>query len=85
VKRKHARTLEPIFKRPVSANVRFGDAEALVRELGGEIDMDRAGSRVALVLFDELRVFHKPHPSPCMDKAAVAALRNWLNEHGVHP
>jgi hypothetical protein len=45
VKRKHQRTLELIHARPVSANVRWGDIEALFRELGAEIS-EREGSRV---------------------------------------
>lgn len=85
MKRKHAKTLELIFKRPVSANVAHADALALLKELGAEIDEARSGSRVAVVLFGEVRVFHRPHPQPVMDKGAVAALRDWLDQHGVRP
>ena len=45
MKRKHERTLELIFARPVSGNVRWADIEALFRELGAEIE-EREGSRV---------------------------------------
>ncbi|MFZ9568110.1 MAG: type II toxin-antitoxin system HicA family toxin [Vulcanococcus sp.] len=58
--------------------------EALFRGLGGEIS-ERAGSRVAVVLFGEIQVFHRPHPSPKTDKAAVASIRQWLENHGVTP
>lgn len=85
MKRKHAKTLELIFHRPVSANVKHADAMALLAELGAKIDTSREGSRVAVVLFGEVRVFHKPHPKPDMDKGAVAALRDWLEQHGVTP
>jgi hypothetical protein len=37
MKRKHQRTLELIYARPVSANVRWADIEVLLIELGGQI------------------------------------------------
>lgn len=85
MKRKHAKTLELIFHRPVSANVKHADAMALLTELGAGIETSREGSRVGVVLFGEVRVFHKPHPTPNMDKGAVASLRGWLEQHGVTP
>ena len=84
MKRKYLRTLELIFARPVSANVRWTDIEALFRELGAEI-AEREGSRVEVFLFGLVRVFHRPHPSPDTDKGAVVAIRKWLDENGVKP
>jgi len=84
MKRKHQRTLELIFSRPVSASLPWRDIEALFQELGGDVS-ERAGSRVAVVLFGEVRVFHRPHPSPDTDKGAVASIRKWFEEHGVTP
>lgn len=84
MKRKHQRTLELIYARPVSANVRWSDVEALFRELGGEMT-EREGSRVEVFLFGTVRIFHRPHPSPDTDKCAVASIRKWLEENGVKP
>ncbi len=84
MKRKHQRTLEIIFAHPTSANVQWKDIEALFGELGAEIS-EREGSRVAVVLFSEVRVFHRPHPSPNTDKGAIASIRKWLEQHGVAP
>jgi len=84
MKRKHLKTLELIFSRPVSANVRWSEVEALLLDLGARIE-EREGSRVLIRLFDERRVFHRPHPSPMTDKGAVASLRDWLNDNGVKP
>jgi hypothetical protein len=53
--------------------------------LGATIETSRAGSRVGVVLFGEVRVLHRPHPSPNMDKGAVAAVRDRLEQHGVKP
>jgi hypothetical protein len=83
-KRKHQRTLELIFSRPVSGSLPWRVIEALFQELGGEVS-ERAGSRVAVVLFGEVRLFHRPHPSPDTDKGAVASIRKWLEELGVTP
>ena len=84
MKRQHQRTLESIFAHPTSANIAWKDIEALLRSLGAEI-LEREGSRVAVVLFTEVRVFHRPHPSPHTDKGAVTSVRRWLEQHGVRP
>lgn len=84
MKRKHLKTLELIFSRPASANVRWSDVEALLLELGARIE-EREGSRVLIRLFGERRVFHRPHPSLMTDKGAVTSLRDWLNNNGVKP
>jgi hypothetical protein len=84
MKRKHKRTLELILARPASGSIRWDDILALFRELGGEVK-EREGSRVEVFLFGEVRVYHRPHPSPDTDKGAVASVRKWLEKHGVKP
>ncbi len=84
MKRKHRTTLENIFNRPTSGNIPWKDVESLFKGLGADIS-ERAGSRVAVVLFGELRVFHRPHPSPDTDKGAIASIRNWLEQYEVIP
>ncbi len=84
MRRKHQRTVELIYTRPVSANIRWSDIEALFKELGADI-AEREGSRVEVFLFGVVRVFHRPHPSPDTDKGAVASIRKWLDENGVKP
>ena len=84
MKTKHQKTLALIFSRPVSGNIQWREIEALFVELGAVIS-EREGSRVAVVLFNEVRVFHRPHPSPSTDKGAVASVRKWLEQHGVSP
>ena len=83
MKRKHQRTFELIFCRPVSGNVQRRDVEAQFVELGAEVS-EREGSRAAIVLFEEVRVFRRPHPSPVTDKGAVARMPNVLG-HVAHP
>jgi len=84
MKRKHRRTLELLFSRPVSGNIKWQDIEALFVALGAEL-VEREGSRVEVFLFGEVRVFHRPHPRPDTDKGAVATIREWLRENEVTP
>jgi hypothetical protein len=84
MKRKHLKTLKLIFARPRSANLRWKDIEALLLELGARIE-EPEGLRVLIRLFGERRVFHRPHPSPMIDKGAIASLRDWLSANGVNP
>ncbi|HJP39114.1 MAG TPA: type II toxin-antitoxin system HicA family toxin [Gammaproteobacteria bacterium] len=84
MQRKHQRTLEKIYKRPTSDNIRWKDVESLFKALGADVS-ERAGSRVAVVLFGEVRVFHRPHPSPNTDKGAIASIRKWLEYYEVNP
>jgi len=82
MKRKHQKTLELIFARPTSGNINWADIEALFIELGAQLS-EREGSRIGVRLFGEIRVFHRPHPSPTTDKGAIASIRKWLQENGV--
>ena len=84
MKRKHHKTLELIFSRPVSGSIKWTDIEAMFVALGAEVS-ERQGSRVAVFLFNEVRVFHRPHPTPDTDKGAVSSIRKSLESHGVTP
>lgn len=84
MKAKHKKTLRLIFKRPISANIKWCDIESLFAELGADIQ-EREGSRIGVFLFNQVRVFHRPHPAPTTDKGAVASVRRWLEENGVKP
>ncbi|MDO4698569.1 MAG: type II toxin-antitoxin system HicA family toxin [Pasteurellaceae bacterium] len=84
IKKKHQRTLSQLYQHPISANIKWKDIEGLFVELGGEIQ-EREGSRVAVILFEQVKVFHRPHPDPNTDKGAVASIRKWLSENGVYP
>ena len=53
-------------------------------DLGANVS-EREGSRIGVKLFGEVRVFHRPHPSPDTDKGAVESIRKWLKDNGVQP
>ncbi|MEQ1606073.1 MAG: type II toxin-antitoxin system HicA family toxin [Pyrinomonadaceae bacterium] len=84
MKSKDRKLLEKIFARPVSGNIRWTEMVSLFKSLGAEIS-EAQGSRVRVFLFDEIRVFHRPHPSPMIDKGAVESIRKWFSEHEVEP
>ncbi|UQB43424.1 type II toxin-antitoxin system HicA family toxin [Thiomicrospira microaerophila] len=70
--------------RAISANIKWKDIEALLIALGADVE-EREGSRIGVFLFNEVRVFHRPHPSPNTDKGAVASVRKWLDSKGIKP
>ncbi len=84
MKRKCLKTLTLIFARPVSGGIKWRDIEALLVDLGANVS-EREGSRIGVKLFGEVRVFHRPHPSPDTDKGAVESIRKWLKDNGVQP
>jgi hypothetical protein len=84
VKRKHQKTLEQIYLRPTSGTTPWKDIEALLKALGAEVS-ERAGSRVAVVLFCVFRVFNRPHPTTNKDKGAHTSNRKMLEENEVKP
>ncbi|MCF6256616.1 MAG: type II toxin-antitoxin system HicA family toxin [Gammaproteobacteria bacterium] len=84
MRRKHQKTLALIYKHPASSSISWSDVEALFKALGADVS-EQAGSRVAVVLFGEVRVFHRPHPSPNTDKGAISNIRKWLGLYEVKP
>jgi HicA toxin of bacterial toxin-antitoxin, len=84
MKRKSSKTLALIFARPVSGGIKWRDIELLLADLGAKVS-EREGSRIGVKLFGEVRVFHRPHPSPDTDKGAVESIRKWLENNEVKP
>ena len=84
MKAKHQKTLKLLFCHPISGNIRWTDIEALLKDLGAEFS-EAEGSRVCVRLFNDRRVFHRPHPLPNTDKGAVVSIRKWLESNGVKP
>lgn len=84
MKRKSSKTLALIFARPVSGSIKWRDIESLLVDLGAKVS-EREGSRIGVKLFGEVRVFHRPHPSPDTDKSEVESIRKWLENNEVKP
>ena len=84
MKAKHQKTLKLLFSHQVSSGIQWADIKALLKALGAEFS-EAEGSRVCVRLFNDRRVFHRPHPSPDTDKGAVVSIRKWLESNGVKP
>ncbi|MEO8909165.1 MAG: type II toxin-antitoxin system HicA family toxin [Gemmatimonadaceae bacterium] len=78
--KRHRRTLEAIFTKPVPRDIRWREIESLIKTLG-DVE-EREGSRVALTVNGVRAVFHRPHPRPDTDRNAVRDLRDFLEEGG---
>lgn len=82
--KKHARTLEAIFKTPTQSNVVWKDCEKLLDSLGAEVS-EGEGSRIRVLLNKRKAVFHRPHPKKETDKGALTSLRKFLENAGIKP
>ena len=80
--KKHRKTLEMVFKRPIQSNVRWSDIESLLVALKAEIS-EGNGSRVRIALNGIRAVFHRPHPTAETDKGALVSMRKFLENAGI--
>jgi hypothetical protein len=76
--------LAVIFWQPARSGIRFGDVEALVVALGGEV-REREGSRVVFALKGTRRYLHRPHPGRDARRYQVEEIRDWLTEMEITP
>ena len=84
MRKKHAQTLKAIFHEPVLSSVKWKDVETLLEALGAEIE-EGSGSRVRILLNDQVAVFHRPHPRKETDKGALVSVKKFLLSAGVLP
>lgn len=79
---KHRKVLHQLFAHPEPANLSPSDVNAVLAELGAEID-ERHGARFAVTLKGRTAVFH--HAGHSVDKPEIRQLRKFLEEAGVDP
>ncbi|MCI5144623.1 MAG: type II toxin-antitoxin system HicA family toxin [Candidatus Electrothrix sp. AR3] len=82
MRKKHRKTYEAIYHKPTLASISWKDIESLFVALGAEI-IEGSGSRISVVLNNEVAVFHRPHPQKEAVKGAVGAVRECLRLAGV--
>lgn len=80
--KKQKKTLDQIFKDPISSNILWSDIESLLLALGADISEGK-GSRVRIYLNGVRAVFHRPHPQKETDKGALKSIRRFLETAGV--
>jgi HicA toxin of bacterial toxin-antitoxin, len=84
MRKKHAQTLRAIFHEPVLSSVKWKDVEALFVALGARIE-EGSGSRVRILLKNQVAVFHRPHPRKETDKGALVSVKKFLLSVGILP
>ena len=79
---KHRKVLHTLFAHPVSANISSRSVEAVLKELGGEIEQ-RHGGRWGVHLKDHFAEFS--HNAHSLHPAQVQQMRKFIVEAGIDP
>ncbi len=82
--KRHRKTLEAIFAKPVSATLPFRDVESLMRALGFAVK-EREGSRVSFRKDGRIFNTHRPHPGNTAFPYQMRELREVLEQIGIKP
>ena len=77
---KHRKVLHQLFAHPEPANLAPADVNAVLVELGAEIE-ERQGARFAVTLNGHTVVFH--HAKHSVDKSEVRQLRKFIEDAGI--
>ena len=81
---RHRKTLEAVFRDPVSGSMIWSDIEALLVACGCEI-IEGSGSRVRCVKDGVVTSFHRPHPAKDAKRYQVRDAREFLVRIGIKP
>jgi hypothetical protein len=84
VNSKQRKTLEAIFRDPVSGTIEWAAIESLLLAAGCEL-VEGNGSRVRFVFSGRIASFHRPHPAKEAKRYQVRDARQFLTEIGVTP
>ncbi|MCA9992805.1 MAG: type II toxin-antitoxin system HicA family toxin [Ardenticatenaceae bacterium] len=82
--RRHQKTLEAIFKKPVPASLEWNDIEALFLAAGAN-SIEGRGSRVRFELNGVVATFHRPHPQKEAKPYQIRDARRFLEQAGIQP
>lgn len=81
---RHRRTLQAVFRDPVSGSIVWDDIESLLLAVGCTI-IEGNGSRVRFEKDGKLAFFHRPHPEKEAKRYQVKDARRFLQSLGVEP
>jgi hypothetical protein len=84
VNSRQRKTLEAVFRDPVSGTIEWMAIESLLVAIGCQV-VEGSGSRVRFLKDDEYEMFHRPHPAKEAKKYQVRAARDFLIRLGVQP
>ena len=79
---RHRKTLHALFAHPVSANIDPKSVEAVLKELGAEIE-ERHGSKFAVTLNGHTMLFGHAHHS--LPTSEVHDVKKFLVQCGIDP
>lgn len=80
----HRRTLEAIFRDPVSGTIVWADVESMLVHLGAYVRQG-SGSRVAFELNEQVVHVHRPHPQKEAPRGTIRDIRDFLVQVGITP
>jgi hypothetical protein len=81
---KHRKTLEAIFRDPVSGTLEWASIEALLVAVGCRV-IEGSGSRVRFEFRGEVEIFHRPHPAKEAKRYQIRTARSFLLRIGIKP
>jgi hypothetical protein len=81
---RHRKTLEAVFRDPVSATIVWADVERMLLHYGATI-REGKGSRIAVTLNGQRARYHRPHPQKEAQQYVIVSLRVFLTLAGVVP
>ncbi|MBW6421170.1 type II toxin-antitoxin system HicA family toxin [Rhizobium sp. XQZ8] len=81
---KHRKTLETVFRDPVSGTLEWAAIESLLAAVGCAV-IEGSGSRVRFDKNGEIENFHRPHPAKEAKRYQVRAARSYLIRLGITP
>jgi len=84
VNSKQRKTLEVIFKDPVSGTIEWAAIERLLLAAGCQA-IEGSGSRVRFAYQGHVASFHRPHPAKEAKRYQVRDAREFLTQIGVKP
>lgn len=79
---RHRKILHALFAHPVSANIHSGDVEAVLAELGAELDHSHHGRLTARLNGHQLSMAHASH---ALSPDQVRQVRKFLEDGGIDP
>ncbi|HEX2077284.1 MAG TPA: type II toxin-antitoxin system HicA family toxin [Longimicrobium sp.] len=78
----HRRTLEAVFRNPVSATIVWADVESMLVHYGAVIG-ESEGSRVSINLRGRVAHVHRPHPRKEASRMMIREIRELLTAAGI--
>lgn len=81
---RHCRTLQAVFRDPVSATLVRDDVERMLVHHGATV-RERSGSRIAVTLGGRMLTAHRPHPEKEARQHTIRDVRDFPTRAGVAP